>query len=311
MERRTGTIAMWLFAYALGFWLSGSPVAAQVTGPIGGPQENSARPMRIRVAANVPKAISQTAPVYPQGAMDQGVEGNVILHIIIGTDGAVKESSALSGPTLLVQSAIDAVAQWKYQPIRLNGNPLEQDSTVTLNYVLGPPPTVTVNNRPLSAFSPEATELRRQGQPRPLPAVDPNTAADIRRLLEATGMRNAVTAFFGSDLLAIRAQILKDLPANVDREKVANCFQQELQKRIASGEVLDAVIPIYAKHLTHEEIKSFLAFYESPVGRRYAQEAPSLMWEVHDAAAPYWMNTVLPEIFQEMSAEYPELRNMK
>jgi len=310
MKRTKGTRVIWLFIYLLGLVLSGSPVSAQVAGPTASPQESSAKPMRIRVAANVPRATSQTPPVYPQSAIDQHVEGNVVLHVIIGADGAVKESSAMSGPTLLFQSAVEAVRQWQYQPFRLNGSPLEQDTTVTLNFILGPPPTVAVNNQPLSAFSPEASALRRQQRP-PLPAVDPDTAADIRQLLEATGMRNVVTALFRSPLLGIRAQLFKDLPASVDREKVANRFQDELQKRIASGQVLDAVIPIYAKHFTHEEIKSFLAFYQSPAGRRYAQEAPSLMWEVNDAAAPYWMNTVLPEIFQQMSTEYPELRNMK
>ncbi len=310
MKRTNGTRFISLFAYVLGFGLSGTSVTAQVTGPIAGPQENSARPMRIRVAANVPRVTAQTAPVYPQTAIDQRVEGNVVLHVIIGTDGTVKESSAMSGPPLLVQSAIEGVRQWQYQPVLLNGIPIEQDTTVTLNYELGPPPTVMVNNKPLSAFSQEESALRRQQRPA-LPAADADTAADIRRLLEATGMRNVITAFFGSHLLGIRAQLFKDLPASVDREKVANRFQEELQKRIASGQVLDAVIPIYAKHFTHEEIKSFLAFYESPAGRRYAQEAPSLMWEVNDTGAPYWMNTVLPEIFQQMSAEYPELRNMK
>jgi hypothetical protein len=143
------------------------------------------------------------------------------------------------------------------------------------------------------------------------PISDPETAVDIRRLLEVTGMNKVVTVFFGSHLLGIRALLLKDLPASVDRQRVANRFQEELQKRIASGQVLEAVIPIYAKHFTHQEIKSFLAFYESPAGRRYAEEAPSMMLEINDAAAPYWMDTVLPEIFQQTSGEYPELRNMK
>ena len=233
MKRTKGTRVIWLFIYLLGLVLSGSPVSAQVAGPTASPQESSAKPMRIRVAANVPRATSQTPPVYPQSAIDQHVEGNVVLHVIIGADGAVKESSAMSGPTLLFQSAVEAVRQWQYQPFRLNGSPIEQDTTVTLNFILGPPPTVAVNNQPLSAFSPEASALRRQQRP-PLPAVDPDTAADIRQLLEATGMRNVVTALFGSPLLGIRAQLLKDLPASVDREKVANRFQDELQKRIAS-----------------------------------------------------------------------------
>jgi hypothetical protein len=270
--------------------------------------------MRMRVASNVPKATSQAPPVYPPAAVDQGIEGDVVLHIIIGTHGVVRESSTMSGPALLIQSAIDAARKWQYQPIRIRINGgvsgVEQDTTVTINYVLGPPPTVTVNSKPRSAFSPEESTLRRKLHP-PLPAVDADTAEDIRRLLAATGMKNVITTFFGSHLVGMRATIYENLPASVDREKVVNRFQEELQNRLNSGQVLDVVIPIYAKHFTHEEIKSFLAFYESPAGKRYAQEAPSLMWEVSDAGAPYWMDTVLPEIFQQMAQEYPELRTMK
>src|SRR5260370_27742244 len=151
MKRTNGTRFISLFAYVLGFGLSGTSVTAQVTGPIAGPQENSARPMRIRVAANVPRVTAQTAPVYPQTAIDQRVEGNVVLHVIIGTDGTVKESSAMSGRPLLVQSAIEGVRQWQCQPVLLNGIPSQQDTTVTPNYKLGPPPPVIVIHKPLPA----------------------------------------------------------------------------------------------------------------------------------------------------------------
>jgi TonB family protein len=312
MNKTNGTIVILFVACVLGLVLPTSSGATRVNHGIPSPQENSAKPnsMRIHVAENVPKASVQTPPVYPQAAIDQRIEGKVVLHIIIGGEGTVKESSVLSGPPLLAQAAVDAVKGWQYQTMSLNGSPLEMDTTVTLNYALGPPPTVLVNNRPLPAFSPEAITLRQQQHP-PLPGVDLDTAADIRRLIEVTGMRNVVTAFFGSHIVGIRALLFKDLPASVDREKVANRFQEELQRRIASGQVLDVVIPIYAKHFTHEEIKSILAFYDTPAGKRYAQEAPSLMWNINDVAGPYWMNTVLPEIFKQMSAEYPELSNMK
>ena len=107
--------------------------------------------------------------------------------------------------------------------------PVEQDTTVTLTFVLGLPPTVTINKQKLSVFSPEESMLRRQERPR-LPSVDPETAVDIRRLIAVTGMRNAATTFFGAHLLGIRAQLFKDLPANVDHEKVANQFQRHCDR---------------------------------------------------------------------------------
>jgi TonB family protein len=306
MNRTNGNKVIVICACVLGFLLPAARGIAQTTGS----QENGAKPLQMRLASNVPRAISQAPPAYPQAAIDQRVEGNVVLHILIGVDGAVAEVGAMSGPEVLATAAIEAVKGWKYQPIRLNVGPVQQDPTVTLNFVLGPTPAVVVNNKLPCAFSPEESTLRRQQRPS-LPAVDPDTAAVIRRLLELMGMKNVVTAFFGSDLMGIQSQLYKDLRPSVDRKAVVDRFREELQKRISSGQVMEVVIPIYAKHFTHEEIKSFLAFYESPAGKRCAQEAPSLMWEVHDSSAPYWMDTVLPEVFQEMSVEYPELRNLK
>ncbi len=144
-----------LFGCLLGLWLSASSVTAQLTGSIGTPQENSAKPTRIRVAANVQRATSQNMPVYPQTAIDQRINGKVVLHLIIDGDGTVKDVSALSGPPVLADSAMEIVKGWRYQPTRLNGNPVEVDTTVTLNYVLDPSPTVTVDNSPRSTSSPQ------------------------------------------------------------------------------------------------------------------------------------------------------------
>ena len=310
MTRANGNRVVSFFACLLGLGLPSASVTGQVNGAIASPQENSAKPVRMRVSQNAPRATTQRPPVYPTAAIDQRIEGKVVLHVIIGGDGTVKESTALSGHPLLTQSAMEAVKQWQYRPMSLNGSLVEMDTTVTLDYALGPPPTVMVNNQTLPAFSPEAITLRQQQQPS-LPAVDAATETDIRRLIEVTGIKSVVTAYFGSHLLGIRALLLKELPADVDREKVADRFQEELQKRIRSAQVLDAVIPIYAKHFTHEEIKSFLAFYDTPAGKRYAQEAPYIMLDISRAGASYWMNTVLPEIFKQMSAEFPGLSNMK
>jgi len=145
-----------LLACMFGFGLPGTLSAAQIAGPLAAPSENTAKPTRIRVSANIPRVTTQTPPVYPQAAIDQRVEGNVVLHLIIGGDGAVKELTSVSGLALLSESAIEVVRSWKYQPVRLNGSPVEVDTTVTLSYSLGPPPTVTINNQPSLAISPAA-----------------------------------------------------------------------------------------------------------------------------------------------------------
>jgi len=59
-----------------------------------------------------------------------------VLHALIGKDGKIAELTTVSGPDELIQSAIDAVRQWQYRPYRLNGETVEVDTQITLNYRL-------------------------------------------------------------------------------------------------------------------------------------------------------------------------------
>jgi TonB family protein len=78
--------------------------------------------------------ISKVDPIYPPIARAAHVGGTVVLHAVIGKDGTVQQLAVLSGPPMLVGSAMDAVRQWVYQPYLLNGDPVEVDTTITVNY---------------------------------------------------------------------------------------------------------------------------------------------------------------------------------
>jgi protein TonB len=58
------------------------------------------------------------------------------LHAIIGKDGSVQQLNLESGHPLLVQAALDAVRQWRYQPTLLNGEPVEVDTTIDVIFSL-------------------------------------------------------------------------------------------------------------------------------------------------------------------------------
>jgi len=60
----------------------------------------------------------------------------VLLHAIIGKNGQVEQLSVVSGHPLLVQSALDAVRQWRYQPTTLNGDPVEVDTEIQVIFSL-------------------------------------------------------------------------------------------------------------------------------------------------------------------------------
>jgi protein TonB len=70
-------------------------------------------------------------------ARNARVQGQVLLTAIISKDGSIQDLRVLSGHPLLVQAALDAVRQWRYKPYLLNGEPVEVETTVTVNFILG------------------------------------------------------------------------------------------------------------------------------------------------------------------------------
>ena len=115
-----------------------SPANAKPQTSAGGPQET--RPMRVRVsqAVNQGMVISKVPPSYPPDARAARIQGSVVIGVIIGKDGNVQSEHLISGHPLLAPAAMDAVKQWKYRPYLLNGQAVEVDTQVTVNFTLTP-----------------------------------------------------------------------------------------------------------------------------------------------------------------------------
>ncbi|HEX4783056.1 MAG TPA: TonB family protein [Candidatus Sulfotelmatobacter sp.] len=75
-------------------------------------------------------------PVYPRNALDMRVEGSVELMATISKTGDISRVKVLSGDSQLSKAATDAVKQWKYKPYLLNGEPVEIQTQVTINFKL-------------------------------------------------------------------------------------------------------------------------------------------------------------------------------
>jgi protein TonB len=76
------------------------------------------------------------APSYPQNALRMHIEGKVELLATISKEGNITHIKVLSGDSQLARSANDAVKQWKYKPYLLNGEPVEIQTQVTVNFKL-------------------------------------------------------------------------------------------------------------------------------------------------------------------------------
>jgi protein TonB len=83
------------------------------------------------------KLIHQVRPAYPQLARAARISGEVRLRAIIARDGSIQNLAVVSGPAMLNQAALDAVHQWRYKPTILGGEPVEIETTITVNFILG------------------------------------------------------------------------------------------------------------------------------------------------------------------------------
>ena len=82
--------------------------------------------------------VKKVDPTYPPLAKASGIQGKVILNIRIAKDGSIADASVKNGHPFFVGSALQAVKQWRYKPYLLNGQPVEVDTTATVNIDLTP-----------------------------------------------------------------------------------------------------------------------------------------------------------------------------
>jgi protein TonB len=97
-----------------------------------------ATPQRVRVSAGVTSGllVRKVNPNYPPLARQARIQGTVVLHAVISKDGSIENLTLVSGHPMLAPSAIEAVKQWKYKPYLLNGEPVEVDTEVQVNFTL-------------------------------------------------------------------------------------------------------------------------------------------------------------------------------
>jgi TonB family protein len=82
----------------------------------------------------MPKLMSSPEPLYPAAARERSLEGVVLLDAFVDAKGNVAEVKVISGPLLLQQAAADALRRWKYQPARLDGQPIAVHTQVSVSF---------------------------------------------------------------------------------------------------------------------------------------------------------------------------------
>ncbi len=96
------------------------------------------KPMRIRVSSGVADGLKthDVTPKYPREARKKGIQGDVLLQATIDTKGNVVNLRVAQGDPILADAAVKAVKQWRYRPYVLNGDPVEVETTVRIQFHL-------------------------------------------------------------------------------------------------------------------------------------------------------------------------------
>lgn len=115
----------------------GGVIGGTAIAPIAPKEKGPRAPVRVGGRVKEPTLITRVDPRYPPLAIQTHMQGTVVVDAIIDEHGDVVEAKVVSGPPLLIQSALDAVRQWKYQPTFLNDQPVAVQLNVIVGFKLG------------------------------------------------------------------------------------------------------------------------------------------------------------------------------
>lgn len=100
--------------------------------------ESAGMPARARVvAARAPseeRLLERVMPQYPETAARAGVKGEVVVDVMIGKNGTIRELKLVHGSPVLASAAMDAIRQWKYRPYLVNSEPVEIWTRITIRF---------------------------------------------------------------------------------------------------------------------------------------------------------------------------------
>jgi hypothetical protein len=179
-------------------------------------------------------------------------------------------------------------------------------------FLAGPALAQTPQQKPVPQHQPGST-----AQPATPPAdasapalekPDPVKEASIRHLMEITQtnkMGDNIVAAIGNQVQQVMSRAIQP-----DRlPKFMDSFHEKFTASAPSGAVTDAVVPIYARHFSTEDIRALIQFYESPLGQRVVKTMPEVTQESESAGIQLDQRAAL-SVLRAMQGEYPELKQM-
>jgi len=99
---------------------------------------STAEPKFLRVGADVAasRLTRRVEPQYPSQAQEPQIQAPVVLQALISKEGDIRELKLISGDSRFADTAMEAVKQWHYQPYLVNGQPVEVQTEITINFTI-------------------------------------------------------------------------------------------------------------------------------------------------------------------------------
>ena len=100
--------------------------------------DTTAKPKKLRISSGVAAGLKthDVTPKYPKEAREKGIQGDVFLQATIDSTGSIASVTVVQGDPLLAAAAVEAVKQWKYRPYILNGEPVEVETSIKVQFHL-------------------------------------------------------------------------------------------------------------------------------------------------------------------------------
>ena len=272
-------------------------VAGGVLGGVGGTRAQEFAEFEkgaVRCVGDIkpPKLIKKVNPIYPEDARKAGVSGLVILEARIDTIGRVEDAKILRSVPPLDQAAIDAVRQWVYEPLKVDGVDKPALFTVTVSFKLD-------GDKAIEEFAKGAVKIEAGLQPPLLvKKVDPVYPEEARKKgVEGVVILQARIDISGKvkDVMVLRSVPLLDQAA-MDAVK-----QWVYEPLIINSNPREAVFTVTVRFMLKEEKKGLALekpgqiVAEAPGGKQEEREAVRATGEINP-----------PHVIKKVDPVYPE-----
>jgi len=156
----------------------------------------------------------------------------------------------------------------------------------------------------------QAAPVKPAAQTPPAPAekIDPAKDAAIRHLMDITESSKMGENIANYITTQVHNGAGRAIPAD-QLPKFMDAFTQKFTAGVPPNAVNDAIVGIYAKHFSMDDIQTLTKFYESPVGQRIVKEMPDVDQQMR-VAGQQIENTVAISVLRSMTDDYPQLKQM-